>query len=313
MAGICTSAPKEPTTKDASAHGEQDNHVCTMVEPQGLFKWDTGRGRPERRVIKESTKLEAGREDAPEERLLGEVSELRTDQKRVVCKIPDNHGEEAHALGKALVELLSSVPNNDARRVPIFNHIQHVLREFVGINEPCLSPQLVPSSSVHANSYNPNTVAAPEMKLLHLSIAQDGLTQPVVAYAMSDGVNHETVDGFHRRCILRGEDRDGKKVSAWQDIPQRMRGFCVVVHIDKPLDERKASTVRHNRARGKHGVGPMSEMVQELFQAGWTDKRICEHLGMEPDEVLRLRQIGGLAELYADEDFSEAWEANGGT
>lgn len=311
MAGICTSAPKEPTTKDASAHGEQDNHVCAMVEPQGIFQWDTGRSQPKRRGIKESAKLEASSQDAPKERLLGEVTELWTDQERVVCKVPKDHGEEARSLGQSLVALLSAIPPDDARRIPVFNHLQIVLRSFVGINEPCLSPQLVPAANVHANSYNPNTVAAPEMKLLHLSIAQDGLTQPVVAYAMADGVNHETVDGFHRRCILRGEDRDGKKVAAWQDIPQRMRGFCVVVHIDKPLDERKASTVRHNRARGKHGVGPMSEMVQELFQAGWTDKRICEHLGMEPDEVLRLRQIGGLAELYADEDFSEAWEANG--
>lgn len=308
MAGIRTRSFAEPTTKDAATHGEQDNHVCKVVEPQGLFDWNTRRSKSKGGVSKEGAELEESSEDATEKRLLGQVAQFRTDQERVIQAISNHHGKAAVALGQALVEMLADIPGDDAHRVPIFNHLQMVLREFVGLTEPCLSPQLVPAESVHANSYNPNTVAAPEMKLLHLSIAQDGLTQPVVAYAMSDGVNHETVDGFHRRCILRGEDRDGRKVAAWQDIPQRMRGLCVVVHIDKPLDERKASTVRHNRARGKHGVGPMSEMVQELFQAGWSDKRICEHLGMEPDEVLRLRQIGGLAELYADEDFSEAWE-----
>lgn len=214
-------------------------------------------------------------------------------------------------MGRALVEqiraLLAGAPAGDATRIPIYNALTLALRDFVGLSEPCLAPQLVSAVSVHANSYNPNTVAPPEMRLLHLSIQEDGLTQPVVAYALPDGL-HETVDGFHRRCIARGEDRDGRPVKDWQDIPRRLRGFLPVVHIDKPLEERKASTVRHNRARGKHGVGPMSEMVQELFQAGWSDSRICEHLGMEPDEVLRLRQVGGLAELFEQEDFSEAWE-----
>jgi ParB-like chromosome segregation protein Spo0J len=191
--------------------------------------------------------------------------------------------------------------------VPIFNAAIKVLRDFVGMSEPCLAPQLVPACCVLANDYNPNVVAPPEMRLLHLSIQQDGLTQPVVAYELGDG-KHETVDGFHRRCVVRGEDRDGRPVKEWADIPARLRGYAVVVHIDKPLEERKASTVRHNRARGKHGVGPMSEMVQELYGAGWSDARICEHLGMEPDEVLRLRQVGGLADLFAHEDFSEAWE-----
>jgi len=207
----------------------------------------------------------------------------------------------------ALQAVLDAVPAGDEIRVPFFNAAIKALRDFVGLSEPCLAPQLVPARDVLANDYNPNVVAPPEMRLLHLSIQQDGLTQPVVAYELGDG-RHETVDGFHRRCVVRGEDRDGKQVKEWSDIPARLRGYAVVVHIDKPLEERKASTVRHNRARGKHGVGPMSEMVQELYHAGWSDARICEHLGMEPDEVLRLRQVGGLADLFAEEEFGEAWE-----
>lgn len=203
--------------------------------------------------------------------------------------------------------LLAKVPQCDEERVPIYNALSLILRDFVGLSEPCLAPQLVRSCDVHANSYNPNVVAPPEMDLLHLSIREDGLTQPVVTYRLKNG-ERETVDGFHRRCVVRGEDRDGRKINEWKSIPARLRGWCVVVDIDKPEDERRASTVRHNRARGKHGVGPMSEMVTELYQAGWSDSRICEHLGMEPDEVLRLRQIGGLADLFAGEEYSEAWE-----
>lgn len=207
--------------------------------------------------------------------------------------------------------LLAQVPEGDAARVPVFNEVQRVLQEFVGMAEPCLAPQLVPAERVQANAYNPNFVAAPEMELLHLSVQQDGLTQPIVGYRV-DHATTEIVDGFHRHLICRGQDRDGRKRPNWQDVPTRLRGHLAVAYIDKPLDERKASTVRHNRARGKHGVGPMSEMVAELHAAGWSPQRIGEHLGMEPDEVLRLRQIGGLADLFKDEEFSEAWSGSDG-
>lgn len=207
-----------------------------------------------------------------------------------------------------VMALLASVPASDEARVPIYNALTRALRDWVGMSEPCLAPQLVEASRVHANAYNPNVVAPPEMRLLHLSVQADGVTQPIVGYREESGET-EIVDGFHRHLICRGEDRDGKRPADRQDIPQRLRGYLPIAYIDKPATERKASTVRHNRARGKHGVGPMSEMVREMFEVhGWSDSTIGKELGMEPDEVLRLRQVAGLAELFADEEFSEAWE-----
>lgn len=204
--------------------------------------------------------------------------------------------------------VLDAMPAGDAVRVPIYNALTKLARDFVGMTEPCLAPQLVFAGEVHANAYNPNTVAPPEMALLHLSIQADGMTQAIVGYQVEPGKT-EVVDGFHRNLVCRGEDRDGKPRPEWADIRQRLRGYQPIVYIDKPPDERKASTVRHNRARGKHGVGPMTELVREMFGVhGWSDSTIAQKLGMEPDEVLRLRQIAGLADLYADEAFSEAWD-----
>lgn len=153
----------------------------------------------------------------------------------------------------------------------------------------------VPTDTVHANDYNPNTVAAPEMELLEVSIANDGFTQPIVVWETEDG--YEVVDGFHRHLV-------GQKLGMTH-LP------VVVINNDRTeRGDRIAATIRHNRARGKHQVGAMSEIVQELARRNWNDKKIAKELGMEPDEVLRLKQITGLADLFADTDFSEAWEAS---
>lgn len=152
----------------------------------------------------------------------------------------------------------------------------------------------VPAEQIQANDYNPNAVAPPEMALLELSIIEDGYTQPIVVWEVEPG-NYEVVDGFHRHLI-------GKKLGL-SHLP------VVVVNQDRiDRGDRIASTIRHNRARGKHQVGAMSEIVQELSRRNWSDQKIAKELGMEPDEVLRLKQISGLAELFADEEFSEAWE-----
>ena len=146
---------------------------------------------------------------------------------------------------------------------------------------------------VHANDYNPNTVAPPEMRLLELSITSDGFTQPIVVWQTGD--EYEVVDGFHRYRV-------GKKIGMKQ-LP------VVVVNPDRTdRGDRIASTIRHNRARGKHLIDGMSEIIQELARRNWSDKKIARELGMEPDEVLRLKQITGLAEMFADKEFSEAWE-----
>lgn len=161
-------------------------------------------------------------------------------------------------------------------------------------SHPVSAVKWVPAESVRANDYNPNVVAAPEMKLLRKSIEADGYTQPIVVWEVGDG-EYEVVDGFHRHLV-------GKDLGL-SHLP------VVVINRDKSgRDDRMASTIRHNRARGKHTVDGMSDIVLELARRNWSDAKIGHELGMEPDEVLRLRQIQGLAEAFADEDFSEAWE-----
>lgn len=158
----------------------------------------------------------------------------------------------------------------------------------------------VPADQVEANDYNPNTVAAPEMELLELSIASDGYTMPIVSWVEEDG-RRETVDGFHRGLV-------GKTCAA---VQATTRGYLPVTTVNSARTERSdrvASTIRHNRARGKHQISAMSEIVRDLAKRNWTDKKIAKELGMDPDEVLRLKQISGLAELFADREFSQAWE-----
>lgn len=158
---------------------------------------------------------------------------------------------------------------------------------------PVSSVQWVPHDLVVANDYNPNSVAPPEMKLLKLSIESDGFTQPIVTWE-KDG-KFEVVDGFHRHLV-------GKELG--------LSHLPIVVINDSRVGrgDRIAATIRHNRARGKHGVDSMSEIVLELSRRNWSDKKIGKQLGMEPDEVLRLKQITGLAELFNDSEFTEAWE-----
>lgn len=158
---------------------------------------------------------------------------------------------------------------------------------------PCLNVKLVPTEKVVANEYNPNKVASPEMRLLELSIKLDGVTMPVVTYYDEERDLYEVVDGFHRYTVLK--DRFKSDV-----IP--------VSVIDKPLDERMGSTIRHNRARGTHQIRSMSDIVIDLSKDGWDDEEICKKLGMELDEVVRLKQISGLKEAFADHEFSKSWE-----
>lgn len=159
---------------------------------------------------------------------------------------------------------------------------------------PVSQVQWVPSDCVRANDYNPNAVATPEMELLRHSIEMDGFTQPIVVWEAEPGI-YEVVDGFHRHKV-------GKALGL-SHLP-----IVVVNQSRTSKGDRMASTIRHNRARGKHGVGPMSEIVIELSRRNWSDKKIAKELGMDADEVLRLKQIKGLEEMFANRDFSEAWE-----
>lgn len=169
-------------------------------------------------------------------------------------------------------------------------------------SEPVDCVLWVKNDSVHANDYNPNSVAPPEMELLRLSISADGYTQPIVSMLDENGETREVIDGFHR-------NRVGKEC---QEIQSRVHGYLPVVTINEDrskINDRVASTIRHNRARGKHKIEAMSDIVIDLKKRNWSDAKISKNLGMDPDEVLRLCQIGGLVELFSDKDFSKSWEA----
>ena len=154
---------------------------------------------------------------------------------------------------------------------------------------------------VQANDYNPNAVAPPEMELLETSIWEDGYTMPIVCYYDAENDKYIVVDGFHRYSILKSSKR----------IFEREQGYLPVSVIEKELSDRMASTIRHNRARGSHNIELMSVIVAELVEMGKGDAWICKHIGMSKDELLRLKQITGLAALFEHKSFSDSWDAEG--
>jgi len=186
-------------------------------------------------------------------------------------------------------------------RVEALNAMREALHEVSPFrSEPVDFVKWVPNTLVHSNDYNPNSVAPPEMELLRLSIDADGYTQPIVSMVDPDDT-FEVIDGFHRHRV-------GKECA---DIQSRIHGYLPLVQIrESQADktDRMASTIRHNRARGKHRVEAMSDIVIELKKRNWSDEKISKNLGMEPDEVLRLCQISGIADLFADEEFSQSWD-----
>lgn len=182
-------------------------------------------------------------------------------------------------------------------KVKMLNLIRTNIADISPFEEPVDCVRWIPTDKVKANEYNPNRVASTEMKLLHTSIKLDGYTQPIVAYKLDNG-EYEVVDGFHR-------NRVGKE---YKDINKRIHGYLPLVILDKPLDERIGSTIRHNRARGTHQIRSMSEIVIDLAKAGWTDEEICKKIGMELDEVIKLKQITGLKEAFQNHEFSKSWE-----
>jgi ParB-like chromosome segregation protein Spo0J len=190
------------------------------------------------------------------------------------------------------------------RQVETLNEARRILHEISPFkDEPVDFVEWVKNDKVTANDWNPNAVAPPEMELLRVSIQEDGYTQPIVAFDREDAMR-EVVDGFHR-------NRVGKEC---EDIKHRIKGYLPVVSINagrQDKGDRIASTIRHNRARGKHKVDAMSDIVVELKRRNWSDEKICKELGMDQDEVLRLCQITGLAELFTDQQFSKSWDVEG--
>lgn len=201
---------------------------------------------------------------------------------------------------KKELERIDQLPIED--KVKEINELKKGIKKISPfVKEPVDCVIWVKSDEVVANEYNPNHVAPPEMELLHTSIKEDGYTQPIVVYQHDE--KYEVVDGFHR-------NRVGKE---YKDINERIKGYLPVVVINEDVadkGQRIASTIRHNRARGKHQVEAMSDIVLDLRKRNWSNEKIAKKLGMDADEVLRLAQITGLAEMFADKDFNEAWECD---
>ena len=185
--------------------------------------------------------------------------------------------------------------------IATINELRQAIADFSPFkSEPVDCVIWVKNERVHSNDYNPNSVAPPEMELLRLSIDADGYTQPIVAMPDPDDT-FEVIDGFHRHRV-------GKECL---DIQARVKGHLPLVQIRESQTDKSnriASTIRHNRARGKHKVEAMSEIVLELKRRNWSDAKICKDLGMDQDEVLRLCQISGLSEIFSGQEFSSAWE-----
>lgn len=165
-------------------------------------------------------------------------------------------------------------------------------------HSPVYNVKAVPVEKVQANAYNPNIVAPPEMELLELSIWEDGYTMPCVCYYLPETDRFELVDGYHRYKVMLTSER----------IYRRENGLLPVVVIDKDISNRMASTIRHNRARGTHNVALMTNIVADLKRAGMSDIWIMRHIGVDKDELLRLKQISGIAALFADRSFSISGE-----
>ena len=165
------------------------------------------------------------------------------------------------------------------------------------MTSPVYNIKKIPIEKIQANSYNPNMVAPPEMRLLYQSIKEDGYTMPIVCYYLEDIDKYEIVDGFHRYTTMLQH----------KDIYERENGCLPVSVIDKPISDRMASTIRHNRARGSHDIELMTNIVSELVESGMSDAWILKNIGMDAEELLRLKQLSGLASLFKDKDFSKSW------
>jgi len=196
-----------------------------------------------------------------------------------------------------IMELLS-----EEDKTTILNYLKEFIHSISDQkNNPVGLVRWVPVDMVQANDYNPNSVAGKEMQLLYTSIKNDGYTQPIVTIYDKNINKYIIIDGFHRYFI-------GKNNA---DILETTGGLLPIVVLEKNINDRMAATVRHNRARGTHSVSGMSNMVLEMLKNGWEDVNICNQLGMEPEELLRLKHITGFSKLFDSHDYSMSWETNG--
>jgi len=188
---------------------------------------------------------------------------------------------------------------SDSEKIELLEQIRQDTHELSPLKAmPVDRVRWVPIEQVHANDYNPNSVAKNEMRLLYVSIAHDGYTQPIVTVYDTIMDRYVIVDGFHRYSVMR--------LNA--DIRAMTGGLIPIVVIDKPINDRMASTVRHNRARGKHSIAGMASMVFAMLSNGWDDAAICDELGVEPDELIRLKHVTGFSKLFESVEYRRSWE-----
>jgi ParB-like chromosome segregation protein Spo0J len=201
-------------------------------------------------------------------------------------------------LKKQIQQKIDEIPDTRGKILAI-EDLKAYLHELSPQNsQPVDLVRWIPIEKVHANDYNPNSVAKNEMRLLYVSISHDGYTQPVVTVYDDAKDEYVIVDGFHRYTTMRLN----------QDIADRNNGLLPVVVIDKSINDRMASTVRHNRARGKHSVSGMANMVFQMLENGWTDEAICAELGVEADELVRLKHVTGFSKLFENVEYRRSWE-----
>jgi len=227
---------------------------------------------------------------------MSEQTTLKELRETLDTDVDDSNGEISEELLLAAIDEFFDQHDDVEEQVSVLNAVRERLHDQSPFSEPVENIKWVANDAVEGNDYNPNEVATPEMKLLHKSIKEDGYTQPIVTYETGED-EFEIVDGEHRSIV-------GKE---FDDIRKRLREYVPVTVIDKPEEKRMSSTIRHNRARGTHQIRDMSDIVVDLFDRGWSDERIMEELGMERDEVLRLKQVSGLKKAFDGHEFSQSW------
>jgi hypothetical protein len=200
---------------------------------------------------------------------------------------------------KDIEKLILTDYNNSTNKVEYINELKRFIHnELSEIKQPVDFVRWIPIDKVSPNDYNPNSVAKVEMGLLYKSIKHDGYTQPIVTIYDKEQDKYIIVDGFHRYYTCKTN----------KDIYEKNKGYVPCVVIEKDINERMAATVRHNRARGEHSVTGMGNMVFEMLQNGWSDEDICNHLGMEPEEILKLKHITGFSKLFEDVEYNKSWQ-----
>lgn len=204
-------------------------------------------------------------------------------------------------LKQKLIDGISAIDDSNLNDIDFMNKVMDVYASMHPFkHNPTTKVRYIPIKKIKANTYNPNSVANKEMELLHTSIEHDGYTQPTVAFYDDVKDEYTIVDGFHRYTVC----------ARYKDINELNKGYLPIVVIEKSLAERMASTVRHNRARGKHAVEGMSNIVLQMLKQGMSDADVCEELGLEIDELIKLKHITGFAKLFEGAKYSNSWESN---